>query len=253
MSSRDRSPGWTVVLRVRRAHPVKWREARRPTAAASPRLMRSMGRIAQRVGWRARRADRGAARGGSARRRTIEQVVRALGEPTPPPVDLDAHRLDARRRTLALDHAASRLDDDAYLAASRELRAQAARTRVATSDATQVRPDVAVAWLRDLGALWREATEDERARLAARRLRPHRSAQGGVRRRAPHASRLCARAGTRPARGGRCGCHGAPGRIRTRDLMVRSHPLYPLSYGRTGSVYRQHSRRRGVRPIVTAV
>jgi hypothetical protein len=39
------------------------------------------------------------------------------------------------------------------------------RTRPATSEATQVRPDVAVAWLRDLGALRREATEDERARL----------------------------------------------------------------------------------------
>ena len=26
---------------------------------------------------------------------------------------------------------------------------------------------------------------------------------------------------------------GAPGRIRTRDLMVRSHPLYPLSYRRS--------------------
>ncbi len=28
-------------------------------------------------------------------------------------------------------------------------------------------------------------------------------------------------------------CDGAPGRIRTRGLVVRSHPLYPLSYGRT--------------------
>ena len=32
--------------------------------------------------------------------------------------------------------------------------------------------------------------------------------------------------------GERQGQSGAPGRIRTRDLMVRSHPLYPLSYRR---------------------
>src|SRR5437773_7430463 len=40
---------------------------------------------------------------------------------------------------------------------------------------------------------------------------------------------------------------GAPGRIRTRDLMVRSHPLCPLSYGRA---FHAQTERKTSRNIV---
>ncbi len=36
---------------------------------------------------------------------------------------------------------------------------------------------------------------------------------------------------------------GAPGRIRTRDLVVRSHSLYPLSYRRADNTIRPQNRR----------
>jgi len=41
----------------------------------------------------------------------------------------------------------------------------------------------------------------------------------------------------------------APGRNRTRDLMVRSHPLCPLSYGRASahSIGQSSDRRRSAR------
>lgn len=89
---------------------------------------------------------------------TVERVVRAVtaSEP-PPPMEIDAARIERRKRDLALDHAAGRIDDKAYLERMAELRkAVPQRDRQPAVAADQV-----VRFLRDLGAVWASAVSDE--------------------------------------------------------------------------------------------
>lgn len=94
---------------------------------------------------------------------TMAAVVAALGSASPAPVPADAWRLDRRRRDLALEHAAGRLDDDAYLTAAAALREQAP---IAAPAAT-VPAALAVAYLRELKETWTDATPATKAELIA--------------------------------------------------------------------------------------
>jgi hypothetical protein len=95
----------------------------------------------------------------------MARVVRAVGEERTEvtPDTLDAARLARRRRELALDHAAGRVDDETYLASVHALRTTA--PDVIRSDTTKVSAGRAVEYLRDLATLWPHATESERSEL----------------------------------------------------------------------------------------
>jgi hypothetical protein len=79
------------------------------------------------------------------------------------PERLDAARLARRRRELALDHAAGRVDDETYLASVHALRTTA--PDVIRNETTKVSAIRAVEYLRDLATLWPQATESERSEL----------------------------------------------------------------------------------------
>jgi DNA invertase Pin-like site-specific DNA recombinase len=94
----------------------------------------------------------------------MARVVGAVGEERTEatPDTLDAARLARRRRELALDHAAGRVDDETYLASVHALRTA---PDVIRSNTTKVSAGRAVEYLRDLAALWPHATESERSEL----------------------------------------------------------------------------------------
>jgi DNA invertase Pin-like site-specific DNA recombinase len=95
--------------------------------------------------------------------RTIAAVRRVLAAPAPIPMATSGARFRREMRELAEAHLAERVSDAAYLAQLGELRAQEA---AAASEARPaVDPDAAIAWLRDLGALWARATPAEQAEL----------------------------------------------------------------------------------------
>ena len=94
---------------------------------------------------------------------TIERVVRAVGleQETERPVAIDSRRVQRRRRQLAIEHAEGRLGDDDYLRMAHALDEEPApRPREG-----RVTPDQAVAYLRDIGLLWKRATVQERSEL----------------------------------------------------------------------------------------
>ncbi len=89
---------------------------------------------------------------------TVAQVVAVLGR-AEAPVSLDRARLERHKRELALDHAAERIGDDAYLARSGQLRSEIAaldQQRGGTVTATR-----AVEWLRVIGQAIRSADVPE--------------------------------------------------------------------------------------------
>ena len=90
---------------------------------------------------------------------TLERVQRVLAQPTAPaPTTIDAARVEKRKRDLALDHAAGRIEDEAYLARMAELRK--------VQPAPVERPldsSAAIAVLRNVAMLWRTA-DNEQAR-----------------------------------------------------------------------------------------
>ena len=93
---------------------------------------------------------------------TIERVVRALREgETPAPTTLDSARLEKQKRDLALSHAASELDDATYLARMAELR----QTIPAKHESSGVDSASAVAFLRNIPALWSSADDEGRTEL----------------------------------------------------------------------------------------
>lgn len=93
---------------------------------------------------------------------TIERVIRALRDgDTPAPTTLDAVRLDKQKRDLALSHAAGELEDETYLARMAELR----KTTPAKHESSGVDAASAVAFLRNLPALWGAAGDESRAEL----------------------------------------------------------------------------------------
>ena len=74
---------------------------------------------------------------------------------------IDSHRVQRRKRQLALEHAEGRLSDEEYLRLTHALADEPAPApREARVTAGQ-----AVAYLHDLGKLWEAATESERADL----------------------------------------------------------------------------------------
>jgi hypothetical protein len=94
---------------------------------------------------------------------TIERVVRAVGDEQEAevPAALNVSRVARRRRQLALEHAAGALTDDEYLSATHALADQAPDP----VKHERVTGEEAVAYLRDLGQLWAEATVQERSDL----------------------------------------------------------------------------------------
>lgn len=92
---------------------------------------------------------------------TVAAVVRAVGEPEARPASIDAGRVARRRRDLALDFAAGRLSPEAFQSAI------AALAEPPDPVGEGVTAERAVAWLRNLGALWGAATREERAELIA--------------------------------------------------------------------------------------
>ena len=77
----------------------------------------------------------------------------------------DRARLEQLKRDLALDHAAGRIDDKAYLAQIAVLRAQATRFDSGKRPGTGIAPDQVVARLRALPETWARATPEGRAEL----------------------------------------------------------------------------------------
>jgi hypothetical protein len=93
---------------------------------------------------------------------TIRDVRRVLAAPAPVAMATSAARYRREMRELAEAHVSERLTDAAYLEQLAELRRQAAATPPA---AAAVDPDEAIAYLRDLEALWAKATPAEQAEL----------------------------------------------------------------------------------------
>jgi hypothetical protein len=88
---------------------------------------------------------------------TLERIQRALGQPSAPaPTTIDAARVERRKRDLALDHAAGRIDDDAYLKRMAELRKVRAPEVERPIDAA-----AAVSLLRNVEALWQGARDEQ--------------------------------------------------------------------------------------------
>ena len=85
---------------------------------------------------------------------TISAVVASLGT-GPRPVAIDQARIDRQIRELALDHAAGRLEDAAYLERLHELRGAKENLEHRSTDG--ISPERAVAWLQALSATWRAA------------------------------------------------------------------------------------------------
>ena len=90
--------------------------------------------------------------------RTLAAVVGALGS-GPRPIAIDRGRIERQMRTLALDHAAGRLEDATYLEQVQALREAKAGLERATSEG--VPAERAIAWLRSLSATWSEADVPE--------------------------------------------------------------------------------------------
>jgi hypothetical protein len=85
---------------------------------------------------------------------TIGAVVASLGS-GPRPVALDQARIDRQIRELALEHAAGRLEDAAYLERLHELRD--AKDSLDRKSADGISPERAVEWLQAMSATWRAA------------------------------------------------------------------------------------------------
>ncbi len=91
---------------------------------------------------------------------TIERVVRALRHgDTPAPATFDAVRLEKQKRDLAISHAAGELDDETYLARMAELR----KATPVEQESSGIDPASAVAFLRNLPALWGATGDESRA------------------------------------------------------------------------------------------
>ena len=90
---------------------------------------------------------------------TISAVVASLGT-GPRPVALDQARIDRQIRELALEHAAGRLEDAAYLERLHELRD--AKENLERTSTDGISPERAVAWLEALSATWRAAVATSR-------------------------------------------------------------------------------------------
>jgi len=76
---------------------------------------------------------------------TVERIVRVLSTPPAHPVDVNRARLDRMKRELALDHAAGRIDDRAYLAQIAVLREEAMKIDAGERSGNAIAPDKVVA------------------------------------------------------------------------------------------------------------
>ena len=96
---------------------------------------------------------------------TVERILRVLSTPETRPIDVNRARLERMERELALDHAAGRLDDKAYLGQIAVLREEATKIDSGKRPGTGIAPDKVVAKLRALPETWARATPEGRAEL----------------------------------------------------------------------------------------
>ncbi len=89
---------------------------------------------------------------------TVAAVVGAFGS-APRPIAIDLARIERHMRELALDHAAGRLEDAAYLERLRGLREAKESLEHTTSDG--ISAERAVAWLKALSVAWTQADVPE--------------------------------------------------------------------------------------------
>lgn len=89
---------------------------------------------------------------------TVAAVVGAFGS-APRPIAIDRARIERHMRELALDHAAGRLEDAAYLERLRGLREAKESLEHTTSDG--ISAERAVAWLKALSVAWTQADVPE--------------------------------------------------------------------------------------------
>ncbi|MGH2513180.1 MAG: hypothetical protein ACRDGQ_10875 [Candidatus Limnocylindrales bacterium] len=89
---------------------------------------------------------------------TIASVVAALGS-AERPVKLDRARLERQKRELALDHAAERLSDAAYLERLAHVRVEI--TALDAETRTTIASERIVDWLRTLGSTWLQTDQRE--------------------------------------------------------------------------------------------
>ena len=95
---------------------------------------------------------------------TTSAIVKALATPATAPVPVDAARVERRRRELAIDMAAGRTSERAFLAALRRLDEEDARAGAARRPAT-VSAAAAVDYIRNFAASWAKARPATRATL----------------------------------------------------------------------------------------
>ena len=88
---------------------------------------------------------------------TIERLVRALAEPEPVALaSIDVARIERHKRELALDHAAGRIEDAAYLERMAELRKAVPTQTISTG----VPAGEALSYLRNIDAAWKAPISD---------------------------------------------------------------------------------------------
>jgi DNA invertase Pin-like site-specific DNA recombinase len=102
---------------------------------------------------------------------TLTKVVRAVTqEEVPMQPSIDGARIARRRREVALDHAAGKINDEEYIAAARELR-KAPAPEPTTSIVTA---DTAIGYIRDLGRLGMPPTSRSEQTCSTRSTRESR-------------------------------------------------------------------------------
>lgn len=94
---------------------------------------------------------------------TEVRVRAVMGAVTAAPADTTRARIQRRMRDLALEHAEGRIEDAAYLASSSRLRADL--EAAGSARPSQVTADEAIAAIRDMAALFTDATDEERSRI----------------------------------------------------------------------------------------
>lgn len=98
---------------------------------------------------------------------TIASVIAALSEPDDAPSGTGRARIERRMREAAMEHAAGRIEDEAYLSTMRALRAEAAAADERGAPEARVSPERARWYLTELGRLWRASTPRVRAEIVA--------------------------------------------------------------------------------------
>lgn len=95
---------------------------------------------------------------------TLGRIRAVLEAPTVVPIDTTKARLERQMRALAADHLAQRITDAVYLERLAALRAEA--DRATTPKRSTITAAAAIDAVRQMAALWADATPEERAQVA---------------------------------------------------------------------------------------